>query len=91
MRNVINWYFDFWKALYLRYKELKSSYGKDRAKVLIKKEVKKQIPETKFSDKALQKRRRRLRKFILNLSNNNVNYVIAEILRAEQRDPKKTR
>ncbi|GBC37090.2 uncharacterized protein OCT59_003230 [Rhizophagus irregularis] len=64
MRNVINWYFDFWKALYLRYKELKSSYGKDRAKVLIKKEVKKQIPETKFSDKALQKRRRRLRKFI---------------------------
>ncbi|GBC44266.2 hypothetical protein GLOIN_2v1490846 [Rhizophagus irregularis DAOM 181602=DAOM 197198] len=48
-------------ALYLRYKELKSSYGKDRTKALIEEEVRKQIPEMKFSNKALQKRRRRFK------------------------------
>ncbi|RGB22518.1 hypothetical protein C1646_775956 [Rhizophagus diaphanus] len=56
-RNVINRYFAFGEALYLRYKELKSSYGKDGAKTLIEEEVRKQIPEMKFSDEALRKRR----------------------------------
>jgi hypothetical protein len=54
-RNVINRYFAFGEALYLRYKELKPSYGKDRAKALVEEEVRKQISETKFSDEALQK------------------------------------
>src|ERR1043166_136413 len=58
-RNVINRYFDFGEALYLRYKELKPSYGKDGADALVKEEVRKQIPETKFSDDALRKRRER--------------------------------
>ncbi|CAB5378584.1 unnamed protein product [Rhizophagus irregularis] len=82
-------------------------YGKDRAKALIEEEVRKQIPETKFSNEALRRRRGRAEKvyklfnsisktkierirsfparFILNLSDNNVNRVIAEVLRAEQR------
>jgi hypothetical protein len=47
-RNVINRYFEFREALYLQYKGLKSSYGKDG---LVKEEVRKQIPETKFSAK----------------------------------------
>src|SRR5437763_7560692 len=34
-RNVINRYFAFGEALYLRYKELKSSYSKDGAKALV--------------------------------------------------------
>ncbi|GES88401.1 hypothetical protein GLOIN_2v1511284 [Rhizophagus clarus] len=58
-RNVINRYFDFGEALYLRYKELKPSGGKDRAKALVKEEVRKQISETKFSDDALRKKMER--------------------------------
>ncbi|PKB96903.1 hypothetical protein RhiirA5_434053 [Rhizophagus irregularis] len=79
--------------------ELKSSYGKDRAKALVEEKVRKQIPETKFSNEALRRRRgaekvyklfnsigktkiERIRsflaRFILNLSDNNVNRVIAE-------------
>ena len=107
MRNVINRYFDFGEALYLWYKELKSSYGKDGAKALVEEEVRKQILETKFSDEALRRRRgraekvyklfnsigktkiERIRSFparsILNLSDNNVNRVIAEVLRAERK------
>ena len=54
-RNVINRYFDFGEALYLRYKELKPSCGKDGANALVKKEVRKQILKTKFSDDALRR------------------------------------
>jgi len=103
-RNVINRYFDFGEALYLRYKELKPSCGKDGANALVKEEVRKQIPETKFSDDALRKRMERagkvyklfnsigrtkiarIRSFparsILNLSDSNVDRVIAGVLRA---------
>src|SRR5688572_8828668 len=105
-RNVINRYFDFGEALYLRYKELKPSGGKDGAKALVKEEVRKQIPETKFSDDALRKRMERagkvyklfnsigrtkiarIRSFparsILNLSDSNVDRVLAGVLRAER-------
>src|ERR1051325_2325729 len=38
-RNVINRYFDFGKASYLRYKELKPSLGKNGARALVKEEV----------------------------------------------------
>ncbi|PKC59009.1 hypothetical protein RhiirA1_470090 [Rhizophagus irregularis] len=55
-QNVINRYFTFGETLYLRYKELKPSYDKDRAKALVEEEVRKQIPEIKFSDEALRKR-----------------------------------
>ncbi|PKC01197.1 hypothetical protein RhiirA5_457077 [Rhizophagus irregularis] len=104
-QNVINRYFAFGEALYLRYKKLKSSYSKDRAKALVEEEVRKQIPKTKFSDEALQKKRgrfekayilfnsigkskiERIRSFfersILNLSDTNVDCVIAGVLRAE--------
>jgi hypothetical protein len=37
----------------LRYKKLKSSYSKNGAKALVEEEVRKQIPEIKFSDEAL--------------------------------------
>ena len=106
-RNVINRYFAFGEALCLQYKELKSSYSKDGTKALVEEEVRKQIPETKFSDEALRRRRGRAEKvyklfnsigktkierirsfparFILNLSDNNVNRVIAEVLRAKRR------
>ncbi|RGB25082.1 hypothetical protein C1646_772230 [Rhizophagus diaphanus] len=60
------------EALYLRYKELKPSYTKDGAKALVKEEVRKQIPETKFSDEVLRKRRKDLRKpisFLIVLAN----------------------
>jgi hypothetical protein len=105
-QNVINRYFDFGEALYLRYKELKPSGGKDGAKALVKEEVRKQIPETKFSDDALRKRMERagkvyklfnsigrtkiarIRSFparsILNLSDSNVDRVLAGVLRAER-------
>jgi hypothetical protein len=113
MWNVINQYFNFGEALYLRYKELKPSYAKDGANALVIEEVRKQISETKFSDEALRRRRGRAEKvyklfnsisktkierirffpmrFILNLSDNNVNHIIAEVLRAERRDPEGTR
>ena len=100
--NVINRYFDFG----VRYKELKPNYGKYEADALIKDEVRKQIPVTKFSDGALRKRREKAEKvyklfngidkskitriksfparFILNLSDNNVECVIAGVLRANQ-------
>ncbi|PKY29463.1 hypothetical protein RhiirB3_530512 [Rhizophagus irregularis] len=39
--------------------ELKPSCGKDRANALVKEEVRKQIPETKFSDDTLRKRMKR--------------------------------
>ena len=46
----------------MRYKELKPSYGKYGADALIKDEVRKQIPVTKFSDEALRKRMERAKK-----------------------------
>ncbi|EXX79201.1 hypothetical protein RirG_007950 [Rhizophagus irregularis DAOM 197198w] len=58
-QNVINRYFDFGEVLYLQYKELKPSCGKDGANALVKEEVRKQIPEIKFSDDALRKRMER--------------------------------
>ncbi|GES96959.1 hypothetical protein GLOIN_2v1479550 [Rhizophagus clarus] len=86
--------------------ELKPSGGKDGAKALVKEEVRKQIPKTKFSDDALRKRMERagkvyklfnsigrtkiaqIRSFparsILNLSDSNVDRVLAGVLRAEQ-------
>ena len=54
--GLISSYFDFGEALFNRYKELKPTYGKERAQALVKDEVRKEIPETKLSDDALQKR-----------------------------------
>ncbi|CAB4433240.1 unnamed protein product [Rhizophagus irregularis] len=45
-----------------RYKELKTEFGKDESKALVKKEVRKAIPETKCSDKALRKGTERSKK-----------------------------
>ncbi|CAG8844791.1 44613_t:CDS:1 [Gigaspora margarita] len=53
-RGLITSYFDFGKALYNRYKELKPTYGKDGARALVKSEARKEIPEAKFSDDALK-------------------------------------
>ncbi|RIA97820.1 hypothetical protein C1645_813533 [Glomus cerebriforme] len=55
-RGLIFSYFNFGKAVYKRYKELKSSYDKDESEALVKKEVRKTIPETKCSDETLRKR-----------------------------------
>ncbi|CAG8482269.1 36681_t:CDS:10 [Gigaspora margarita] len=60
--GLITSYFDFGEALYNRYKELKPTYGKDGARALVKSEVRKEIPEAKFSDDALKKRMERARK-----------------------------
>ncbi|CAG8849145.1 27094_t:CDS:2, partial [Gigaspora margarita] len=59
---LISSYFDFGEALFNQYKELKLTYGKERARVLVKSEVRKEIPETKLSDDALRKRMERARK-----------------------------
>ena len=61
-RDLITSYFDFGEALYNRYKELKPTYGKEGARALVKSEVRKEIPETKFSDDALKKRMERAQK-----------------------------
>ncbi|GBB88039.1 hypothetical protein RclHR1_14590001 [Rhizophagus clarus] len=101
--DLISNYFNFGEALYNRYKELKPTYGKEGARALVKSEVRKEIPETKFSDDTLKKRMERARKmfrifdtigkkkitrvkltpsgFILNLTVDDTNYVIAEILK----------
>ncbi|CAG8833266.1 5893_t:CDS:1, partial [Gigaspora margarita] len=102
-RGLITSYFYFGEALYNQYKELKPTYGKDGAKALVKSEVRKEIPEAKFSDDALKKRMERARKmfkifnsigkekiawvkstppgFILNLTVDDTDYVIAEVLK----------
>ncbi|CAB4416944.1 unnamed protein product [Rhizophagus irregularis] len=46
----------------MRYKELKPDNGKEGARALVKDEVRKQIPETKFSEEALRKRIERAQK-----------------------------
>ncbi|CAG8748258.1 37042_t:CDS:2, partial [Gigaspora margarita] len=101
--GLITSYFDFGKALYNRYKELKPTYGKDGARALVKSEVRKEIPEAKFSNDAFKKRMERARKmfkifntigkekivrvksippgFILNLTVDDTDYVIAEVLK----------
>ncbi|GBB86370.1 hypothetical protein RclHR1_12800002 [Rhizophagus clarus] len=102
-RGLIHSYFDFGEALFNRYKELKPTYGKEGSRALVKSEVRKEIPETKFSDDALKKRMERARKmfrifntigkekiarvksippgFILNLTVDDTDYVIAEVLK----------
>ena len=59
-RGLISSYFDFEKALFNRYKELKPTYGKEGAKVLVKSEIRKEIPDAKLSDDALKKRMERV-------------------------------
>ncbi|KAF0484859.1 hypothetical protein F8M41_022899 [Gigaspora margarita] len=59
---LISSYFDFGEALFNQYKELKLTYGKEGARVLVKSEVRKEIPETKLSDDALRKRMKRAQK-----------------------------
>ncbi|PKY49658.1 hypothetical protein RhiirA4_405701 [Rhizophagus irregularis] len=55
-RGLIYNYFDFWEAIFKRYKELKPEHGKDGFQVLVKSESREAIPEAKCSDEALQKR-----------------------------------
>ncbi|CAB4375787.1 unnamed protein product [Rhizophagus irregularis] len=55
-QGLIYSYFDFSKAIFKRYKELKPEYGKDRSKAMVKKE------KTKCSDEALQKKTERSKK-----------------------------
>ncbi|GBB94286.1 hypothetical protein RclHR1_23230008 [Rhizophagus clarus] len=102
-QGLISSYFDFGGALFNRYKELKPTYGKEGSRALVKSEVRKEIPETKFSDDALKKRMERARKmfrifntigkekiarvksippgFILNLTQDDIDYVIAKVLK----------
>ncbi|RGB43546.1 hypothetical protein C1646_802017 [Rhizophagus diaphanus] len=61
-RGLIHSYFDFGEAIFKRYKELKPEHGKDGSKAIVKKEVRKAIPETKYSDEALRKRTERSKK-----------------------------
>jgi hypothetical protein len=61
-RGLIHSYFDFGEAIFKRYKELKPEHGKDGSKAIVKKEVRKAIPETKCSDEALRKRTERSKK-----------------------------
>ncbi|PKC04914.1 hypothetical protein RhiirA5_421597 [Rhizophagus irregularis] len=55
-RGLIYNYFDFWEAIFKRYKELKPEHGKDGFQVLVKSESREAIPEVKCSDEALRKR-----------------------------------
>jgi hypothetical protein len=61
-RGLIFSYFNFGEAVFKRYKELKPTFGKDRSEVIVKKEVRVAIPETKCSDEALRKRTERSEK-----------------------------
>jgi hypothetical protein len=47
-RNVINRYFDFGEALYLRYKELKPSYVRTELMLLLKKKLGNKFPKQNF-------------------------------------------
>ena len=61
-QGLIYSYFDFGEAIFKRYKELKPEHGKNRSKVIVRKEVRKVIPKTKCSDKVLRKRTERSKK-----------------------------
>ncbi|CAG8808171.1 16689_t:CDS:2, partial [Cetraspora pellucida] len=61
-QGLIFSYFNFGKVVFKQYKELKPKFGKDGSEVIVKKEVKVVIPETKCSDEALQKRTERSEK-----------------------------
>ncbi|CAG8703183.1 34095_t:CDS:2 [Gigaspora margarita] len=90
--DLITSYFDFGEALYNRYKKLKPTYSKDRARALVKREVRKEIPEAKFSDNAFKKRMKRAQKMfkIFNTigkrknSTDDTDYVIAEVLKESE-------
>ena len=58
-RGLIYSYFDFGKAIFKQYKELKLVHGKDGTRALVNSEVREEIPETKCSNDALQKRMER--------------------------------
>jgi hypothetical protein len=62
-RGLIYSYFDFGKAVFKRYKELKPGNGKDGSHTLVKSEVRESIPEAKCSDEALRKRMEILKDF----------------------------
>ncbi|PKC13469.1 hypothetical protein RhiirA5_410539 [Rhizophagus irregularis] len=101
-RGLIFSYFNFRKAVFKRYKELKPEFSKDESEAIVKKEVKVVIPETKCSNEALQKKIEKSEKvyklfntigkekiarirsippsFILNLTANEIKYIMAEIL-----------
>ncbi|CAG8628786.1 15397_t:CDS:2, partial [Gigaspora margarita] len=61
-RELIESYFNFGKAIYKRYKELKAIHDKVGATVIVRNEVRKEILKIKFTDDALRKRKDRAEK-----------------------------
>src|SRR3954470_17723016 len=55
-------YFNFEEAVFKRYKELKPEFSKGESEVIVKKEVRVAISETKCSDEALRKKTERSEK-----------------------------
>ncbi|RGB37443.1 hypothetical protein C1646_756862 [Rhizophagus diaphanus] len=55
-------YFNFGKAVFKRYKELKPEFGKDESEAIVKKKVRMAILEIKYSDETLQKKTERSKK-----------------------------
>ncbi|CAG8839672.1 12468_t:CDS:1, partial [Gigaspora margarita] len=60
--DYITSYFYFEKALYSQYKKLKPTYGKNRARTLVKSKIRKEFSESKFSNNTLKKRMKRAQK-----------------------------
>ncbi|CAG8707084.1 7050_t:CDS:1, partial [Scutellospora calospora] len=61
-RELIKNYFNFYEAIYNKYKELKAIHSKVNTTAIMKDEVRKEILKIKFTDNTLQRRRKKAEK-----------------------------
>ncbi|CAG8739982.1 15414_t:CDS:2, partial [Gigaspora margarita] len=80
--NLLKVIFNFGEVIYNRYNVLKAIHGKVDATVIVKDEVRKDIPKIKFTDYALRKRRERAEKTYKFFSGISVSLILEKSLDA---------